>query len=207
MRRERRESQPTRDDAPPQVAGAPSADRAPSANAAPDVAERGPGAPARPANRPPLAASAQRVQDAIAALGLDLQVFELEAPVRTAADAARAVGCEVGQIAKSLIFRTRSDRAVLVITSGANRVNEARIAAMLGEPIGRAEPDFVRERTGFAIGGIPPVGHRTPLVTFVDRDLGRWPRIWAAAGHPNALFELEPGQLVRLVGAPMVEVT
>jgi len=155
----------------------------------------------------PLSSSAQRVQDAIGALGLDLKVFELDIPVRTAADAARAVGCQVGQIAKSLIFRTPSDRAVLVITSGSNRVNEARIASMLGEPIGRADPDFVRERTGFAIGGIPPLGHRTPLVTFVDRDLGRWPRIWAAAGHPNALFELMPDQLVQLAGSPMVEVT
>ena len=155
----------------------------------------------------PLSASALKVQEAIAALGLELKVFELEAPVRTAADAARAVGCEVGQIAKSLIFRSASDRAVLVIASGANRVNESRIARLIGEPIGRADPEFVRERTGFAIGGIPPVGHRTPLVTFVDRDLQRWPRIWAAAGHPNALFELTFDQLLRLARAPAVEVT
>jgi prolyl-tRNA editing enzyme YbaK/EbsC (Cys-tRNA(Pro) deacylase) len=134
-------------------------------------------------------------------------VFELEVPVRTALDAARAVGCDVGQIAKSLIFRTPSNRAVLVITSGANRVNEARIASLLGEPLSRADPDFVRERTGFAIGGIPPVGHRTPLETFVDQDLLRWPRVWAAAGHPNALFEIAPQELARMAGGRVVEVT
>ncbi len=156
---------------------------------------------------PTLSPSAQRVQDAITALGFSNRVFELEVPVRTAADAARAVGCEVGQIAKSLIFRTPSDRAVLVIASGANRVDEARIAESVGEPIGRADPDFVRERTGFAIGGIPPLGHSTALITFVDRDLSRWPVIWAAAGHPNALFELTPGELERMVGAPVVEVS
>ena len=152
------------------------------------------------------AASARRVQEAIAQRGLDLAVFELEIPVRTAADAAAAVGCEVGQIAKSLVFRTPSDRVVLVVASGDHRVDVARVAAHVGEPIERATPDFVRERTGFAIGGIPPVGHRTATVTLLDVALRRFERIWAAAGHPNALFELTPQDLERLTGAPFVEV-
>jgi prolyl-tRNA editing enzyme YbaK/EbsC (Cys-tRNA(Pro) deacylase) len=154
-----------------------------------------------------LSASARRVQDAIAARGFAYRVFELAIPVRTAADAAAAVGCEVAQIAKSIIFKAQSGRGVLVITSGANRVNEARITELLGEPIGRADATFVREVTGFAIGGIPPLGHATPLATFIDRDLLALERIWAAAGHPNALFELDPHQLVALSGGALAVVT
>jgi len=154
-----------------------------------------------------LSASARRVQEAIEARGFDYRVFELEVPVRTAADAARAVGCETAQIAKSIIFRSHSGRGVLVITSGANRVDEARVAELLGEPIGRAEPDFVREVTGFAIGGIPPLGHATALATFVDEDLLKLPAIWAAAGHPNALFQLAPADLPALSGGHVAKVT
>ena len=156
---------------------------------------------------PPLSSSAERVQRAIAGRGFAHRVFELDVPVRTAADAAAAVGCDVGQIAKSLIFRTPTDRAVLVITSGAHRVDEAKLAALLGETPGRADPAFVRERTGFAIGGIPPLGHATPLVTFIDRTLLAWPRVWAAAGHPNALFELAPAELEPLTDGRVVDVT
>lgn len=149
----------------------------------------------------PLSASARKVQDAIAALGFANTVLELPIPVRTAADAARAVGCEVAQIAKSVIFRAaKSGRPVLVITSGANRVDEARVAELLGEPIGRANPDFVREATGFAIGGIPPIGHAIPPVTLVDRDLLALAELWAAAGHPNSLFRVTPDELVRMSG-------
>ena len=154
-----------------------------------------------------LSASARRVQEAIAARGFEFRVFELAIPVRTAAEAAAAVGCEVAQIAKSIIFRAQSGRGVLVITSGANRVNEVRIAALLGEPIGRADAAFVREVTGFAIGGIPPLGHATPLATFIDQDLLALGRIWPAAGHPNALFELDPRQLPALSGGTLAEVT
>ncbi len=149
---------------------------------------------------PTLSASAQRVQDAIRARGYDYRVVELAVPVRTAADAAREVGCEVAEIAKSIVFRAAGGRAVLVIASGANRVNEARVGELIGEPIGRATPDFVREATGFAIGGIPPLGHATPLVTLVDEDLLRLPLLWAAAGHPNALFRLDPHELPALSG-------
>ncbi len=155
-----------------------------------------------------LSASARKVQEAISAAGFDYRVFELAVPVRTAAEAASQVGCDVAQIAKSIVFRAvTSDRAVLVITSGANRVNEARIAELLGEPIGKAEPAFVRERTGFAIGGIPPLGHATPLATFVDEHLLTLDRIWAAAGHPNALFELVPADLPRMAGGRVARVT
>jgi prolyl-tRNA editing enzyme YbaK/EbsC (Cys-tRNA(Pro) deacylase) len=154
-----------------------------------------------------LSASAQRVQDAIAALGYDYRVIELATPVRTAADAAREVGCEVGQIAKSIVFRAASGRGVLVIACGTNRVNESRVAELLGEPIGRANPDFVRERTGFAIGGIPPLGHASPLATFVDQDLLGFAEIWAAAGHPNSLFRLDPRELPRLSGGRLERVT
>lgn len=155
----------------------------------------------------PLSASAQRVQDTLAALGFAYQVQESEHVTRTAADAAQVVGCTVGQIAKSLIFKaSTSGRGVLVITSGANRVNEALIAAALDEPIAKADAEFVREQTGFAIGGIPPVGHRAPLVIFIDQDLLQYDLIWAAAGTPNALFQLVPGDLVRMTGGRVAAV-
>jgi prolyl-tRNA editing enzyme YbaK/EbsC (Cys-tRNA(Pro) deacylase) len=128
--------------------------------------------------------------------------------VRTSADAAREVGCEVAQIAKSIVFRgNASGRGVLVITSGSNRVNEARVAELIGEPIGRASPDFVREVTGFAIGGIPPLGHASELITLVDEDLLRLPFLWAAAGHPNSLFRLDPESLPKLSGGRIEKVT
>ena len=152
-----------------------------------------------------LSASARRVQEALAALGFPHEIIELDRPVRSAA--AAAVGCAVGQIAKSIVFRgAASGCAVLVITSGANRVNEQRIGELLGEPLEKAGPDFVRERTGFAIGGVPPVGHATALETFVDEDLLAHTEIWAAAGHPNALFRLAPQDLARMAGGRVVGV-
>ena len=153
-----------------------------------------------------LSDAARRVQDAIAAKGYDYRVIELAIPVRTAADAAREVGCEVGQIAKSIIFKSASGRGVLVITSGSNRVDEAKVAALVGETIGRAEPAWVREITGYAIGGIPPLGHASAMVTFVDEDLLRFAEIWAAAGHPNSLFKLDPKDLPALSGGALAKV-
>jgi len=154
-----------------------------------------------------LSASARKVQEALAALGFPHEIVELDQPVRSAAAAAAAVGCAVGQIAKSIVFRgAASGRAVLVITSGAHRVNEQRIGELLGEPLEKAGPDFVRERTGFAIGGVPPVGHATALETFVDEDLLAHAEIWAAAGHPNALFRLTPQDLARMAGGRVVGV-
>ncbi|MCM2333782.1 MAG: YbaK/EbsC family protein [Anaeromyxobacteraceae bacterium] len=149
----------------------------------------------------PLKPSAQRVQDALSERGLGERVVELTATARSAAEAAAALGCEVGQIAKSLVFRLRtSGRAVLVVACGANRVDPAKVEALLGEPLDRADADFVREQTGFAIGGVPPLGHASPLLTVVDEDLLRYPRIWAAAGHPSAVFPLTPQELVAVTG-------
>ncbi len=123
-------------------------------------------------------------------------MIELPRSTRTSQEAADAVGCALGQIAKSIIFRAaRSDRAVLVLTSGANRVSESAVAELLGEPLGKADASFVRARTGFVIGGVPPVGHAEPLVTFIDEDLLQCAEIWAAAGTPNALFKLTPAEL------------
>lgn len=155
---------------------------------------------------PVLSASARKVQDAIRARGFTYEVFELSVPVRTSADAAREVGCEVAQIAKSIVFRAADGRGVLVIASGANRVDEAAVTALIAQPIGRATPDFVREVTGYAIGGIPPVGHATDLITLVDEDLLKLPAVWAAAGHPNALFRLEPADLPKLSGGRVARV-
>jgi len=148
-----------------------------------------------------LSRAATRVQTALQAAGLESRVIELPQSTRTAAEAAQAVGCEVGQIAKSLVFRDASGEAVLVITCGTNRVNEKRLG------LERASADFVREKTGYAIGGIPPVGHATPLKTFIDEDLLRFERIWAAAGTPNAVFELSPGELAPLTGGAVILVT
>jgi len=149
----------------------------------------------------PLKPSAQRVQDALAARGFQNQVQELRETARTAAEAAAAVGCEVGQIAKSLVFKGRvSGRAVLVIAAGSNRVDTGKVEALVGEPLDRPDADFVRAETGFAIGGIPPLGHDRALVTIIDEDLRRHPSIWAAAGHPNAVFPLTPDELERMTG-------
>jgi prolyl-tRNA editing enzyme YbaK/EbsC (Cys-tRNA(Pro) deacylase) len=152
-----------------------------------------------------LSPSAQRVQNALDTFGIPLKVVELPASTRSAVEAARAVGCQVEQIAKSLVFKTRvSARPVLVIASGSNRVNEERIGELLGETITKADADYVRQRTGFVIGGIPPVGHYETLVTFVDEDLLRYEMIWAAAGTPNAVFQLTPSDLVRITSGTVV---
>jgi prolyl-tRNA editing enzyme YbaK/EbsC (Cys-tRNA(Pro) deacylase) len=149
----------------------------------------------------PLKPSAQKVQDALSAGGFPNRVVELPDSARTAADAAEAVGCEVAQIVKSLVFRGRaSGRAVLVVASGAHRVDERKVGALLGEDIERGDADFVRDETGFAIGGVPPLGHARALVTLVDEDLLRHAKIWAAAGHPHAVFALTPAELVAMTG-------
>ncbi|HXT07974.1 MAG TPA: YbaK/EbsC family protein [Roseiarcus sp.] len=144
------------------------------------------------------APSALRVQ---AALGEKFEVLEFDAGTRTAADAAAAIGCMVAEIAKSLLFRAKeSGRPVLVVASGVNRVDEKKVAAVIGEKIARADADFVREQTGFAIGGVPPVGHAVAPLTLIDEDLLTFATIWAAAGTPNAVFKLTPAQLVELTG-------
>lgn len=154
-----------------------------------------------------LSPSAQKVQDALAARGLSLAVVELPQSTRTAAEAAQAVGCTVGQIVKSIIFRAaETNRPVLVLTSGANRVSEKAVAALLGEPLAKADPEFVRLRTGFAIGGVPPVGHAEQPVTFIDEDLLTYAEIWAAAGTPNAVFRLAPQDLLALTEGKVARV-
>jgi prolyl-tRNA editing enzyme YbaK/EbsC (Cys-tRNA(Pro) deacylase) len=148
-----------------------------------------------------LSNSAQKVQEALAALDLHCQVVELPASTRTAPEAAQAIGCQVAQIVKSLVFRGRnSGKAILVLASGVNRVNEARLGELAGEAVGKADADFVRQQTGFAIGGIPPLAHVQPLQTFVDEDLFQFPEIWAAAGTPHAVFCLTPSDLRRIAG-------
>jgi prolyl-tRNA editing enzyme YbaK/EbsC (Cys-tRNA(Pro) deacylase) len=154
-----------------------------------------------------LSRSAARVQAALAAAGVEARVVELPASTRTAAEAASAVGCQVAQIAKSLIFLgATSGNPILVIASGTNRVNEALVAIAAGEALGKADADFVRARVGFAIGGIPPVGHDEPLATFIDEDLLLYERIWAAAGTPHAVFQLSPAELLRLTGGKVLKV-
>jgi len=154
-----------------------------------------------------LSSSAQKVQDALQALGLSLEVVELPGSTRTAVEAAQAVGCQVGQIIKSLVFRAkRSQRPVLVLASGPNRVNEKRIAALIEEPLGKADADFVRQHTGFAIGGVPPVGHTEKLQTFIDEDLLGYEELWAAAGTPHAVFRLTPQDLVRMAQGEVVSI-
>ncbi len=130
----------------------------------------------------------------------------LDDAARTAQQAADALGVQLGQIAKSIIFRRKSDdAAVLVVTSGDRRVDEKKVEAHVGK-VGRADADFVKSRTGFSIGGVSPVAHATPPVTLIDQDLLRFDVVWAAAGHPNGVFPLHPSDLQRLTGAPVVDV-
>jgi prolyl-tRNA editing enzyme YbaK/EbsC (Cys-tRNA(Pro) deacylase) len=154
----------------------------------------------------PLNTSSQKVQDVLDTFKLEHRVIELEIPVKTAQQAADAVGCNVAQIAKSLIFISETGKPVLVIASGINRVNETRIASIISESIARATPDFVRSSTGFAIGGIPPVGHAVQPVVVIDQDLLEHQSIWAAAGHPNSLFELNPNDLERMTGGTVASI-
>jgi prolyl-tRNA editing enzyme YbaK/EbsC (Cys-tRNA(Pro) deacylase) len=149
----------------------------------------------------------QRVQDALRALGRGHEVVDLGQSARTAADAASAVGCRVDQIAKSLVFRLRdSDRPLLVITSGAHRVDEKKVSELVGEPIARADADFVRAQTGFAIGGVAPIAHAKPVLTLIDEHLLTFDAIWAAGGHPNTVFRLTPDDLVAMTGGRVVAV-
>lgn len=141
------------------------------------------------------------------ASGASFEVREFPASTRTADEAAEVIGCDVAQIAKSLIFKAKdSGRSVLVIASGVNRVDEKKVRALLGEKIARADPDFVREKTGFAIGGVPPLAHREPPVTIIDRELLAFRSIWAAAGAPNAVFPLHSEALVTLTAGTVADI-
>ncbi len=151
--------------------------------------------------------SAQKVQEALKAAGFQNQVIEIPSSTRTSVEAAQAVGCQVGQIAKSIVFRgQKTDQPILVVASGINRVNERRVEEWLGEPLGKADAHFVRMKTGFVIGGVPPIGHLENMTIFIDEDLLHHEEIWAAAGTPNALFKLTPNELLKMTGGKVIAI-
>jgi prolyl-tRNA editing enzyme YbaK/EbsC (Cys-tRNA(Pro) deacylase) len=152
--------------------------------------------------------ASRRVEAAARGLGLDVRVQQMTASTRTAEEAAAAAGCAVGQIVKSLVFRGKtSGTPYLLLVSGANRVNEKAVAATLGEALARPDAQYVRDVTGFAIGGIPPLGHATPLKTFIDADLLQHPTVWAAAGTPESMFAVDPARLAAAAKATTIKVT
>ncbi len=151
--------------------------------------------------------STKRVQNALQALGLACEVVTLPDSTRTAKEAAAAVGCEMAQIAKSLVFRgVQSHQPILIVTSGVNQVDEKLAQAVVGEEIARVDADFVRKHTGFAIGGVPPLGHTNPIKRFFDVDLTQYDEIWAAAGTPNAVVRLSRDDLNKLAANSYVKV-
>lgn len=151
--------------------------------------------------------SVLRVGAALREGGSGAQILVTEEPAHSAAEAARVLGCDVAQIAKSIIFRSKeSDRVVLVITSGANRVNEKRVVEEIGEKVGKADADFVKQRTGFSIGGVSPLGHLTEAITLLDADLMKFAEVYPAAGHPNTMFRIGPDELAKLARAKVCAV-
>jgi len=154
-----------------------------------------------------LSPSAQKIQNLLHELGYNYTVIEHAESTRTAQEAADRAGCQLGQIVKSLIFRGKtSGKPILVLTSGANRVDEKRISGYAGEAISRADADFVRSVTGFAIGGVPPIGHSQSMETYLDEDFLPFKTIWAAAGTPNAIFELNTEDLQKMTGGTVTQV-
>lgn len=155
-----------------------------------------------------LSKSAESVQNALSQKGLAVAVVELSSSTRTANDAAATIGCEVAQIVKSLLFRTvKTNQPVLVLASGINRVNEKAIEKLLDEKIVKADPDFTREVTGFAIGGVPPVGHKQSIQhIFIDEDLLNYEKLWAAAGTPHAVFSLPSREIQNVTGGKIVSI-
>lgn len=152
----------------------------------------------KPARHPTAVRTAQLLRDA----GIESQVVEFEQPTRTSAEAATAIGCSIAEIAKSIVFRGRtSGLAVVVVASGDNRVGEAKVSALVDEPLARADADFVRVATGYAIGGVAPIGHSQPVKLLLDQDLRRFATVWAAGGTPYSVFPVTPDQLRRLTGA------
>lgn len=157
----------------------------------------------KPARHPTALRTAQLLHEA----GVDATVVEFEQPTRTSAEAAAAIGCSVAEIAKSIVFRGRhSGHAIVVVASGENRVSETKVAAQVGEPLARADAEFVRATTGYAIGGVAPIGHPQPVKLLLDADLRRFETVWAAAGTPYSVFPLSPEQLRSLTGADWADV-
>jgi prolyl-tRNA editing enzyme YbaK/EbsC (Cys-tRNA(Pro) deacylase) len=154
-----------------------------------------------------LSANAARFQEQLRQRGFRHQVIELPASTRTAKEAAQAVQCQPGQIVKSLVFKTlHSQLPVLVLASGPNRVDEHRLSELAGEPIEKADADFVRQRTGFVVGGVPPLGHKESVATFIDETLFQYETLWAAAGTPHAVFQLTPLDLQRMTAGRVVAI-
>jgi prolyl-tRNA editing enzyme YbaK/EbsC (Cys-tRNA(Pro) deacylase) len=154
-----------------------------------------------------LSVSAQKVQDVLRNFGFPCEVVELPGSTRTSQEAADAVGCKVEQIAKSIVFQGKqSGKPFLVVASGANRINEKKLRDLVAEPVKKADADFVRDETGFVIGGVPPVGHLKPIEIFIDEDLLKYGEIWAAAGTPHAVFKLTPAYLTRMTGGKIVKI-
>ncbi|HXX83654.1 MAG TPA: YbaK/EbsC family protein [Casimicrobiaceae bacterium] len=157
----------------------------------------------KPARHPTALRTWQLLRDA----GIDTRVVEFEQPTRTSAEAAAAIGCSVAEIAKSVVFRGRnSGQAIVVVTSGDNRVSEAKVASKIGEPLARADADFVRASTGYVIGGVAPIGYSQPVKLLLDQDLRRFETVWAAAGTPFSVFPIKPDQLGRLTGADWADI-
>lgn len=155
-----------------------------------------------------LSKKAQVVQEALREFGLSCEVVQLPDSTRTAKEAAQAIGCSVDQIAKSIVFKGKETaRPYLVIARGTERVDERKLEAIVQEPVEKADADFVREETGFAIGGVPPLGHARKIGTFIDEGLGRYETLWAAAGTPHAVFKLTPEDLSRITSGLIVEIT
>ena len=154
-----------------------------------------------------LSKSAQIVQDALLQKNVRFKVVELSESTRSASDAAKAIGCTEAQIIKSLIFKTKeTGMPILILASGINRVNEKSVEAALGQQIAKADADFVREMTGFAIGGVPPIGHKNDILTLVDSDLINYEELWAAAGTPNSVFSLKSNQLLDLTNGKLLDI-
>ena len=153
-------------------------------------------------NAPELSKSARRFKNALAEQGHEIEVVALSDSTRTAQEAADTIGCDVAQIAKSIVFRDPDqDQPVLVITSGTNRVDVRKIEALMGQTLEQADGNFVKKKIGYAIGGVPPAGHKTPVRMFLDRDLQAFDEIWAAAGTPFSVFQLAPNELPAITGA------
>ncbi|MGD2029024.1 MAG: YbaK/EbsC family protein [Desulfobacterales bacterium] len=152
--------------------------------------------------------SVRKVEKALEGYGLECPVLTMKETTRSAQDAANSLGCGVEQIVKSLVFMTKkTKKPILVLASGANRVNTKKIRNFLSEPIKMADPDFVRAKTGFVVGGVPPLGHTSSLETFIDEDLLKYPEIWAAAGTSNTMFKLSPDDLQKITHGKVISVT
>lgn len=150
--------------------------------------------------------NSQRIQDFLDKFGISSEIKELSESTRTSAEAAKAIGCDVSQIAKSILFKTKTGKPILVIASGSNRINEKRIEEEIGERIEKAAADFVKDKTGFAIGGVPPFGHIEKIKEFIDKDLIKYDKIWAAAGTPHSVFSLTPEQLIKITKAMTIDI-